>query len=427
VPDDLDEGIDTDAMGDSPSGDAAPEGQPAGGSHPPEPKAADEPKRGATPIKLVSEATLEAEAGEETPKPEPKKDADQITPEIKERAQRYLKMYDGDLDRALAAALDQNNRLAELARQQKVKGPKETAAPPETTEPASPDADADAEPAVPFTSRDEAYEWGKAQARNDAACQKLADQYATVEAEYAKLYAKDPKTGAATGELVDLNQKLTRIQLALDPAGRTELNLPELDDFGREDLMRKQELLATKRERLMAQAQRLSGVMENIASQYEGRVWAFVQAEQQKLERAAQTREQKALEDQEVERTSKRWDATMASITKGLPEGTANTLQKYLVMKANLHVNVKKEPIDDIEAWAKGEAEEFLASFKTEQGRSDVAAARERKARVRPPAPKVTHAQLVVPERSTVTPAERIRAANSRTARLSARVKVVGQ
>jgi hypothetical protein len=371
-------------------------------------------EEGSTPAKQTRLVSLGDDGEEIVAKQAVDKEASEEDKDDPGRA--WLGQYDGDQERANREALETQRRAKEAAEENKrlkaelegLKGKKE----PEKEAPALPESDEEVDALV-----------GRYVAA-DAVCTDLSNKYSE---NHSKLL-----------ELVDLDESG---KVILDRQGRPaggQLR-DALDDIAavRKQLDRKDDLDEVQKESLKEQLSELKDKHAQLEQEFNKRWRSAVDLakrheERRKLYReriVAQVKEAEASREREVAvaRESDIWDQTFAELITDLPDGQdPKKLQTRLALEMGHLRNTSGKDWTDLasamrEVWQKS----IEPDLKEIRGAQEARRAARKIETAKQPAPKGEQAIAAEPDLEKMTPRERRKLADLRTARLTRRVGMV--
>lgn len=374
---------------------AAPAASPAPGSPPaapappaesPSPAAAvapAAPQPGSTPRLVSASAPAPAPATSAAP-----------PDSAEEKARRFVEMHGGNTTAALAKALEDNNRLAALARENEELRAGRGGAP----GPAAPGAPAPAAEPEPLTE-EQVQQALREAAAADRDCLRMADEFRSLQTRYTAIATYDDAGKLTGGELYDIERELSAVEAHIDPA-KFKLDLEPPDAITLQDLNNRKLNLETKKGNLEGEWERKVGRATTVRDKFAARVDGF----RGNIERnhAAQVLERESQQTQGAsEKTwTTTWDREYEALAreKNLSREDKADLEKLLLEKADVVFNNNGDiPPETVKGWLAEKAAEVLAFRDRRNGQAAVDAARLHAAAVAQPAPSGPAALASVP------------------------------
>lgn len=277
---------------------------------------------GARQPRLVSVLAEKAEA------PAPSKVPEAATPDDAEaKARRWLDMHGGNATAAHAKALDDNNRMADLARRnQELEAQVAGRAP--TTEPGAP-------PPEPAITEEELNAAVRLKETEDQQCLTWQNEFHQNAQRLNDLLKRED----GGGELVKLSRQIIAINANLDPKAFGLDDQQELDEVTRADMERKRETALSKQERLLNERARLETRQANLDA------WYTQRSNQFRGEILNQHRQAEAAKAGEVVRASSEtefkgaWASAFKQVAEGYSKEDALYLEKSLLRAADVEFN----------------------------------------------------------------------------------------
>jgi len=328
-----------------------------------------------------SPAPAEPNRATEPPAPRSEGEPEKATPatdgptaDEQSKAERYVEMYGGEkvenlpaaAVKALAKALDDNNRLAEMAKgKPPASGKPESEAtdtPPSEEEPPQPSGEE-----IP-SDPDALTAWAQQQAMTDPEGVALRQAYQPLVEEAQTLLKTDPQSGQPVGgELFDLSQQLSYITMRLDAE---KFGDEPLTDIEREDLQDRQGRLEGRQEVLLNKYDRISRKANDLADRYDARVDWIAKAARDEVTAAQQAEAERAAEAEAAETFNAAMDTAIGEVAAHLTPEDRLKLTHALDDEAFLAVHARGERIGDPKDWVSTHAPAQLSRLGLAQARA---------------------------------------------------------
>lgn len=366
---------------------SAPAATPAAGAH-----SAGAPATAAASLKLVSE----------TPDPSGTKPPDQAGAKADEKP----------------ATPSTEERLAALELENKELKAKNGAATPAAPAAPAPDP-ATAEPSV-----EEVNKLVKAELAKDAECRTLQSDFLNNDKRLNEIVTFNEKGIPAGGELFAVATRINAIESQLEPEKKGVRGVQPPDEITQEDLRRQLAEARSERERLHSEHDRLIAANERIYEKWDKKATSV----QHRITTDAQARRQaetrKTQEREDVQAGHTEWTtAFKVSVPTDLSKDDREWVHTTLLEKANAAFD-RGEDIPDFNAWMAKEAPVLLGRIGKREGAEAARLAREKEKVTTPPAPRGA-ASIATPtstDNPNLSPQDRRRAAEARTAQMSRRL-----
>jgi hypothetical protein len=216
------------------------------------------------------------------------------------------------------------------------------------------------------------------------------------------------------------------IEHSLDDKKRESLGLPELDELARDGLRARLETLRSRQERLGNRRDQLKSKREALEDRYEQRMRGWVNDVRQTAANKRLEKKESESRDAEEVAADGQWTESWVAASKSLPEDVKDEVETYLLARADVVYNDLGRTIPDLRAWMSEKINKLLGARNVTAGMSDVEVARlrERDARQNAPRGRAAIAEPA-PTRTNVTPEERRRDADRRTALAARSIRAV--
>lgn len=243
---------------------------------------------------------------------------------------------------------------------------------------------------------------------------RLVEDYAKAKEQLAPV---DKDLNDVTGDIIAVERSLSK--------GKA-LGLSELDDDQKELAQSSLEMLRAKRERLLSQKNRLDSQLDSLSDRFDSRKGAWVERVRERADTARRGKLEAESQTVDEARAERLWEGTFDTVVTGVPKDVRDQIEEHLLFKADFILNDMKNEIPDLPAWMKQETQKLLKAWNVTTGLSDVTVSRLREQDKRQSFPRGTasEAKPLVTQRD-MTPEERRRAADRRTALLARSVKAV--
>lgn len=256
----------------------------------------------------------------------------------------------------------------------------------------------------------------------------------------AQMNARDPEAAAwrseysklgtelepLTTELKSVDGDVIALQRALDPKKSKEFGLPELDDLAREGLETRLQTALSRKERLEGRIDKYESKREDLAARYQNKFGAWMEAVRNTVINKRQATEEAATRVEEESAADSKWQSSLDEALAGLPKDVdKDEVETYLLARADVIYNDLHKEIPNLTAWMKEKVQKLYGARNVAVGASDVQLARLRERDARQSAPRGRAAVAVRPAAQTLTPEERRREADRRTALMARSIKAV--
>jgi len=324
------------------------------------------------------------------PAPAPATTADPAPDDAEAKARRFVEMHGGNTTAALAKALEDNNRIAALVKENEAL--KAGKAPADTT--------AGAAPAAPKPPTEEEIQQSlREQAAADPECRRMADDFKTHQQAAIEIATYDQRGNLTGGKLFDVEQQLDAIEKHLDPA-KFKLGVEPPNELVKEDLQRQRAELRGERRELRDQYRDHVSTAGQLRDGFAARVDGWRDGIIQKHTEATQAQESQDQQNAAEKAFNTTWDAEYAALVKekGLSREDAADLQELLFKAADVVLNNGGdiEP-HQLKGWLQTEADKVLKFRDRARGSAAVADSRRASAAVAQPAPSGPAAVAAAP------------------------------